>query len=145
MIRAIVTALLLLTATAVSAANWQLIQDSETGSRLIADLNSVDVTNYTKNEKTKELGIRAHGHMQIVEVNGSTGVFTAIIDVEDCIQRQAGPIVNLYSDGTSNTYFWSYNGERLYDAQGRWLCAIVLIANEKVQKQRSKEKPKYTM
>jgi hypothetical protein len=145
MIRAITTALLLSTATAAAAENWQLVQDSENGSRLIADFDSVDVTNYIKNEKTKEVGIRAHGVMEVLTPDGPTGAFTAIIDVDDCLKRQAGPIVNLFADGKTNTYFWSSRGDRLYDAQGQWLCAIVTIANATVEAKKSKEKPKYSM
>lgn len=143
-----ILAVLLLTSTVAAAENWQMVQDSVNGTRLIADVDSINVTNYTKDPATKTLGVRVHATMQSIGADNTVDGFISIIDVEECLAKQAGTLVNLYSDGSSKTFFWSARGNRMYDSQAQWLCAVMMLAAEETKKQapavKNKSKPKYT-
>lgn len=142
--------LALFTSTVTHAENWQLIDDGVSGARLIVDVDSINVTEYAVDEKTRLQKFRAHANMQIITTDINSEVFTAVIDVDECVTKKAGILVNVFADGKPITYFWSARGQLLYDAQGQWLCAMVMTAineieNKKTKPSTNKAKPKYTM
>lgn len=141
--RSLFFAVLLLVSPVSFAENWQLVEDSVSGDRVIVDVDSVTVDNYTKIDKTT--GVRILANMQIISSNPekNSDVFVTIIDAEDCLQKNAGTIVNVFSPTEKIVYFWSAQGTLMYDAQGQWLCSFLKIAISKQPKQN--EKPKINM
>jgi hypothetical protein len=55
-------------------------------------------------------------------------------------EEGAGPIVNVYKDGTSNTFFWSKDGGKMYDGQGQWLCGFLKATINQYQKEKTQPK-----
>jgi hypothetical protein len=136
MLRTVVLSLALLFTITAHAENWAVVTDSGDGVRLIADVESVKVKEYKKGTK-KSTGIFVN--MQYVNTDL---VFVSAIDVEECLLKQRGTLINAYPSGESNTYFWDISGDKMYDAQGQWLCGAVygILKNNKKQ-----AKPKVTM
>ena len=131
-------ALLFLTvATNAHAVNWQLVTDSSDGTRLVSDVDSVRIDKYTKPDKTT--GARIYSTMDFIS-NNEELVFSAVIDAQDCVDHGAGPIVNVYKDGTSNTFFWSKDGGKMYDGQGQWLCGFLKATINQYQKEKTQPK-----
>ena len=136
MLRTVVLSLALLFTITAHAEDWAVVTDSGDGVRLIADVESVKVKEYKKGTK-KGTGIFVN--MQYVNTDL---VFVSAIDVEECLLKQRGTLINAYPSGESNTYFWDISGDKMYDAQGQWLCGAVygILKNNKKQ-----TKPKVTM
>lgn len=127
------------------AENWQMLADSQDGQRLIVDVDSANIDKYTKNVKTKEVGIRVRASMMYIDPNVQTRPFISAIDGDDCIYRQAGSIVNVFDKKTVDTYFWSMQGTKMYDTQGQWLCNFLVTAveyHDSVEKSKPKSKQK---
>jgi hypothetical protein len=118
------------------AENWFVVTDSKTGERLLADLESIKVDNYTTS--TGGTSVRMSSTMTFVG-EGDSDPFTAIIDVKECFSRKRGILVNVYKDQSHKTYFWDENGSKMYDAQGQFLCGFAIGMREEAQK--SKKQP----
>ena len=135
----------LLGSTVALAANWKLIIDGSQGTRLLVDTDSVGIDKYQKENGS---GARVYATMEMLNGNDEV-VFRSIIDADDCLSKQeGGTLVNIYSDRTTASYFWSMNGSKLYDAEGQWLCGYLQGTIEVYQKNKEKEdkkKPKVTM
>jgi len=112
--------------TAQAAGNWQPIMDAKSGGRLIVDVDTVDFSIYDKNGKK---ALRATATMQMLADGEIHEPFSAIIDVDECIKNQRGVLLNVYQDGTVDKYFWHANGNKMYDAQAQWLCAVTIEAD----------------
>ena len=136
MLRTVVLSLILLFTITAHAENWTVVTDSGDGVRLIADIDSVQLKEYNSGTK-KSTGIFVN--MQYVNTDF---VFVSAIDVEECLLKQRGTLVNAYENGKSNSYFWTVDGNKMYDAQGQWMCGVVIgILNNN----KKSEKPKATM
>jgi len=142
-------AVCLMASLSANAENWKLITDSEGGNRLIVDIDSINVEEYVKSKSPEKKGLRVYGIMRYMHPNTDTSPFAAIVDGEDCVVRKSGILINLYSNGETDKYFWSEDGVRMYDSQAIWLCAffeaLIQINEEKAQQDKNKTKPKYTM
>jgi hypothetical protein len=136
MLRTVVLSLALLFTITAHAENWAVVTDSGDGVRLIADIDSIKVKEYNRGTK-KATGIFAN--MQYVNTDL---IFVSAIDVEECLLKQRGTLINAYPSGQSNTYFWDINSDKMYDAQGQWLCGVVIGILKNNNKQ---PKPKATM
>ena len=130
---------LLAVSTTVYATNWQMVTDSTDATRLLVDVDTVKFEKYTRADKT--VSARVYAIMEFL--SDSEILFTAVIDTEDCIVREAGPLVNIYADGTNSTFFWAMRGTKMYDAQGQWLCGYVKGVLKQTQKQKPKSKKTY--
>ena len=136
MLRTVVLSLALLFTITAHAENWLMVTDSDVGARLIADIDSVQIKEYNKGTK-KGTGIFVN--MQYVNANL---IFVSAIDVEDCLLKQQGTLINAYPSGKADTYFWSIDGDKMYDAEGQWMCGVVVGMLNNTKKQ---TKPKVTM
>ena len=137
---AVLISALILTATA-HAADWKVVTDSTDGARLLADVDTMEIQEYNNGTASKGTSILVR--MQYI-VNGVAGaVFSSAIDIEECLTKQQGTLVNSFGRGETNSYFWSVDGTRMYDAQGQWLCGSA-IAILKYSKDKKKS-PKVTM
>lgn len=148
--RLVLLVTLLITSNLALAENWQLVEDSDEGARLIADVDSLKAELYQKDDKVR--GTRISSIMRIVLTESITDSFIVAIDGNDCLAKQAGPVVNVLPSGKVNTYFWSIDGNRMYDAQGQWLCAVfykAVVEKKKLPKSNAtpakKAQPKYMM
>jgi hypothetical protein len=123
---------LMMFSTVTFAENWELISETSDGYRIIADSDSYKFEKYEKDK------FRAFAVMQIVGNGENSPPFITAIDVDDCIYKQSGPIVNVFPDNTKKGYFWSVKGDKIYDAQGSWLCLVTIQtlqdANAKAKK-----------
>ena len=141
--RKLLLALVLISTTAV-AANWKMITDGASGTRLLVDTDSVGIDKYQKENSN---GARVYATMEML--NGdSEFVFRSIIDADDCLTQHGGTLVNVYPDKSTTSYFWSMEGSKLYDAEGQWLCGYLIGTLEVLQKNKEKEvkkKPKVTL
>ena len=123
MLRKVLLASALLLSTTAHAENWQMVTDSTDGSRLVADVDSVEIKGYNKGS-VKATGIFVN--MQYVSSGETNPVFVTAIDVEECLIKKGGTLVNAYKSGTTSTYFWSLDGPKMYDSQGQWMCGYVM-------------------
>lgn len=131
MFRIFALALLFVTTT-VHAQDWSLVTDSSDGTRLLVDVDTVQVDKYNKG---KSEGTRIHAVMSYLD-NSQEYLFTAIIDAHECLEKKSGVLVNVNSKGKSNTYFWSEKGNKMYDAQGQWLCGFLIGSIDAAQKKK---------
>ena len=145
-VRAYMRKLLLVLAlfsTTAFADTWKMIVDSTDGTRLLVDTDTVKMDKYQRNDGTN--GMYVFAKMSMI-INGNEGIFVAFIDSDECLSKQAGgKLVNVYPDKSTNTYFWSMDGARMYDAEGQWLCGYLIGTLEVYQKNKQKVNPKSTM
>lgn len=121
--------------TTIFADNWDLVVETKDGYRIIANKDTYRFDKYD-NDK-----YRAHVVMQIIGDNENSEPFITAIDVDDCVNNQAGALVNVFPDKSKKSYFWSVNGSKIYDAQGAWLCLVTIemIRNVNEKKQKNKK------
>lgn len=128
-------AALALIPTVSYGANWKLIVDSTSGSRLLVDADSVRIEKYKKSDGPST---QIYATMDMMDQTGET-VFVSVIDAKECLNQNGGVLVLFYNDKSTATYFWSGDGNKMYDAQGQWLCGYLkgyLESNAKNKKQR---------
>ena len=123
MLRKVLLVLALLLSTTAHAENWKMVTDSSDGARLVADADSVEIKEYNKGSE-KAVGIFVN--MQYVSSGEANTVFVTAIDVEECLIKKGGTLVNAYKSGATSTYFWSLDGPKMYDSQGQWMCGYVM-------------------
>ena len=141
MIRAAVLVTALLVSAMATAENLQLVEDATDGTRLLVDTDSVKLIPYSRNSKDDSIAVSAR--MVYYGSNNDVSEFITGIDAEDCSTKGSGTIVNVYSDKSQSSYFWSASGNKLYDAQGQWLCVVLLKTMDMPAKQpKSKSKSK---
>lgn len=118
------------------AENWHTVTDSDSGIRLVADVDSIVVDKYKTSSGAESA--RIYGVMQYV--GDDTLPFTSIIDVTECFAKQRGTMVVVYRDNTSKVYFWDGKGNKMYDAQGQFLCGFAIGLRDKTyEKQRHQD------
>lgn len=140
--RNLLLALTMVFSTVAYAENWTVVTDSNSGTRLLADLDSVRFESYER--ALNEHSTRVYATMQYV--NGEiSDPFIAVIDVVDCMTKQNGLLINQYIGGKTHSYFWDVNSTKLYDAQGAWLCGFSIAAAEEFKKSQAKDKKKIRM
>ncbi len=123
MLRKVLLVLALLLSTTAHAENWKMVTDSSDGARLVADADSVEIKEYNKGSE-KAVGIFVN--MQYVSSGEANTVFVTAIDVQECLIKKGGTLVNAFGSGKTTTYFWSLDGGKMYDAQGQWMCGYVM-------------------
>ena len=130
MFRTAMAAVLACGMSVASATDWQLVTDSASGDRLIADADSVKIEKYQKGDNTESY--RAIAKMSMIRKNDET-VVMVIIDALECTTKGSGLMVTKVVDTDETlTHFWSADGPKMYDAQGVWLCSKVMnIVNKK--------------
>jgi hypothetical protein len=137
---AVLISALMLAVTAVTAhaANWKVVTDSTAGARLLADVDTLEVQEY--NNGSDSIGLSILVRMQYISNDLAGAMFSSAIDIEECLTRQQGTLVNSFGRGETQKYDWSTNGVRMYDAQGQWLCssAITLLQSSKDKTKLSK-------
>ncbi len=67
--------------------------------------------------------------------------FTIVIDTDECLDKGNGILMSLYSDGVNVTDFWTMDGDKVYDAEGQFLCGWTIGTIQKLKKQND-AKPK---
>jgi len=125
----IIVMLFMLTSTVAYAENWYTVTDSSSGLRLVADIDSVVVDKYKTTSGAES--VRIYGVMQYV--GDDTPPFTSIIDVTECFAKQRGTMVVVFQDKTSKVYFWDGKGNKMYDAQGQFLCGFAIGLRDKAE------------
>ena len=115
------TLLLLFTSSAM-AADWQPIIDSEIGTRLMVNVDSVRIDKYYRGKDKN--GARVYAVMSYTK-NSDTKAFASIIDAQECLEKNSGTLVNVYDDGSKGSFYWTMDGPLMYDAQGQWLCGFL--------------------
>ena len=143
--RKFLAVLLLLVTTLAVAGNWKLITDGASGTRLLVNTDSIRIDKYKKDNGTN--GARVYAVMEMIN-NGEEVVFTSFIDSDDCLVQQGGALLVVFPDKSTQTYFWSMDGSKIYDAEGQWLCGYLIGTLEVYQQNKEKEskkKPKVTM
>ena len=149
MIRAAVLVTALLVSAMATAENLQLVEDAANGTRLLVDTDSVKLTPYSRNSTDDSIAISAR--MVYYGANNDVVEFITGIDAEDCLTKSGGTIVNIYPDKSQSSYFWSASGNKLYDAQGQWLCSVFLktvdtpVKQPKIKSKSKQESKKYAM
>ena len=113
-----------------------MIIDSSNGTRLLVNTDTVRIDKYQKENGN---GARVYAVMEMIN-DGKEMVFTSFIDSDDCLTQHGGTLLVLFSDKTTQPYFWSMDGGKLYDAQGQWLCGYLIGTLEVYQKNKEKEK-----
>lgn len=136
MLRKLVFLTALLASTTVNAENWQLVDDGTNGVRLVVDVDNASVAPYRKDNG--EVGLAVTAKMAYIDARDNV-VFVSAIDGDDCVYKGAGTIVNVYADRSKNTYFWSTRGTKIYDAQGKWMCAFLHEFVEQADQQEKKK------
>ena len=124
MIKTAIAAVLACGMSVANATDWQLVTDSASGDRLIADADSVKIEKYAKNDKTESY--RAIAKMSMIRKSNET-VVLVIIDALECTEKGSGVMVTkVVGTNETLTHFWSVDGPKMYDAQGVWLCSKVM-------------------
>lgn len=135
MFRALFIVLLFMIVTPALAQDWRIVADSADGSRLLVDVSTVNVEKYKKGDKLE--GIRIYAVMSYI-AKSEEFVFTSTIDVGECLGKRSGSLISK-SKNSIDTYFWSFEGNKMYDAQGQWLCGIVIGGMETAQKKKEQK------
>lgn len=105
------------------AANWQPITDSELGTKLMVNMDSIRIDKYSKGKDQN--GARIYAIMSYTKDKNETS-FASIIDAHECLEKNSGILLNIYNDGTKGSFYWSSEGALMYDAQGQWLCDYLI-------------------
>lgn len=128
----LLTALLLACSLTAQAENWQMLTETKAGTRLLVDYDSIDIEEYKVDARTKSFMTRAT--MMLAD---SDKTFAVAIDAKECLAKNSGFIAFYYS-GQTKTQFWTSEGDRLYDAQGIFLCHVTKKLIEKIKQQPNK-------
>lgn len=119
-----------------------MITDGIDSSRLLVDSESVVIEKYGTDSDNNN--VRIHATMKLF-VDQEIVIMVAVIDGTECVMQQGGQLSNIISDdGSTLNYFWSMQGNRLYDAQGQWLCGYFLGTIEQYSNEQDST-PKITM
>lgn len=137
MLKLLVSALFVLSTSTAQAASWTRVVDSVNGGRLLIDKESINFSNYTK--ENGDVGHRVAGVVQFVK-EGSLP-YTIVIDTDECLDKGNGILLSLYGDGVNVIDFWTMDGDKVYDAEGQFLCGWTIGTIQKLQKQNG-AKPK---
>lgn len=128
----------LLVTSIAHAENWTMVTDSNSGTRLVADVDSVKFDKYNKGN--------SQGHRAMVTMQYVTGEYTepflVIIDIDECIQKKSGVLVSKRGD-SQQIYFWTNEGNKMYDAQGQWLCGFTIGSIEALKNKKSNTPKEY--
>jgi len=111
--------------TAVAEENWQAVADSQDGTRLIVDINSITLDEYDANKQ------RVYANMRYISSTEAYDAFITVIDAKECVTKQSGTMFNIYSNGDKQEFFWSVDGNKMYDNQGKFLCLVLFKALDK--------------
>jgi hypothetical protein len=131
MLKVLVGALFVLSTSAAQAANWTRVVDSVNGVRLLIDKDSIKFSNYTK--ENGDVGHRVAGVVQFVKEGSNP--YTIVIDTDECLTNSNGVLISLYGDGINTTDFWTLDGDKVYDAEGQFLCGWTIGTLQKLKKQ----------
>ena len=142
MLRKVLLVSALLLATTAHAETWKMVTDSSDGVRLVADVDSIDIRGYNKGTE-KATGIFVV--MRYVSTETNSAKFMAAIDVEECLVKKGGTLVNADGNGKVATYFWSLDGDKMYDAEGQWMCGYLIGIVKNSEKRAIQAQPKVTM
>jgi len=131
-----ICAALIAVSSAVSAAeDWQLLSDGG-NARLLVDTSSFRVDNSNADGPAIAAKFRYFNDGQML----TPFVFATF--AETCVSKAGIIYSRNFKDGawvTTNTYFWSADGSRMYDEAGKFLC---LLLEKLVQKSSSKDASK---
>jgi hypothetical protein len=115
------TSALLLVTMAASATNWQAIQDSDDGSRLLMDSDS-----YAEGKADDGTATLAGKFRYFV--SGEMRPEAAYVVFTDSCKAGNGLLFMRTYDGekwvTANKYWWAKNGSKMYDVIGNFLCDV---------------------
>lgn len=125
----LIASVLLAISLSANAETWAPLVESLQGDKLIVDYESVVLTEYFKDTRTKSWYMQAN--MYLVESNTS---IVAKIDAKECVTKDSGTIV-LSHDGTTYSKFWNSRGNKMYDAQGAFLCLVTKRLLQRQEKQ----------
>lgn len=121
--------------TLANAENWQIVDDTVSGSaRLIINIDTLTLDEYDNGKN------RIYSYFRIVTPDETLPQFAAVIDVDDCLKRQSGIMYYVFEDGTKKQYFWSHNGNKLYDSAGKYLCGYLVYSLFDKEKETNKGK-----
>lgn len=125
------------------AAKWEIVVDFPKGDRLIADAESVKIDDYRYGNNDESFLVKAT--MMMVRDNKQV-VMTVAIDAVECLTSGSGVmVITVNSLPEPSNFFWSANGNKVYDTQGVWLCArlrdIVNKHQSKTQKKPTTKQP----
>lgn len=114
----LISVLMLVFSLTTQAEDWNPLTESIEGSKLIVDYDSIQFAEYYKDTNTKSWLIKAN--MYLVETN--TPLVVAI-DAKECILKNSGILVVTHDSETYSKY-WTSTGNKVYDAQGIFLCHV---------------------
>jgi len=115
----------MLATNAVAEENWQAVSDSQDGTRLIVDINSITLDEYDTDKQ------RVYANMRYITPTEAHDPFITVIDAKECVTKQSGKMFNIYSNGDKQEFFWSVDGNKMYDNQGKFLCLVLFKALDK--------------
>lgn len=107
----------LLFSQSVMAENWWNISTSkDRTSKLMVDIDSIKLVKH-------DTGVAIMGIMQYISKD-PIYPFGAAIDVEDCIARGKGKLIQVVSEDKTEELDWTMDGTTGGDAQGQFLCGF---------------------
>jgi hypothetical protein len=102
------------------AESWILVQESDSGSRLL-----VDVDSYKRDIKGDD-GTTFAGALFRFFIKGEAGApFAFLVETESCKSMNGQLISRKWENGkwvTTEKYWWSKDGNKMYDSGGTLLC-----------------------
>ena len=105
---------------------WRVVNVADSGTSLVVNVESIKIKPYGA-----DTGPERHRVVAIMRYIGKefSLPFVASIDVEECLVRRGGILVNRVSKTEVLTYTWNDKGTQMLDAQGRWMCDHVIQLN----------------
>jgi hypothetical protein len=128
-----------LAASFSASAEWFLVVDGTTGSRLLGENGSL-ISTVNKNG-TLIIG----GKFVVVDENGSMGTpFTVLVAQPDCA-KGSGELI-WYIDGIDGNkkQYWAKDGSKFYDFEAVTICNGYFDRQERLKKEKEQEKASKT-
>ena len=105
------------------ASEWsKLVRTADHKHTLMVDIESIRFSPYGNTTDPAKSKWKVTANMKIVDGN-TEAIFLTGIDVQDCVDKQSGPVISIFPDSTSKTYTWTKDGTKMYDIQGQFLCS----------------------
>jgi hypothetical protein len=105
---------------AAQAESWILVQEADTGSRLL-----VDVDSYQRNIKGEDGTMFVGALFRFFDKGEAGEPFAFLVEAESC-KSMNGSLTSRKWNGskwvTTEKYWWSKDGNKMYDAGGTLLC-----------------------
>lgn len=136
-LKTLLASLVLASSISAGATNLVMVMESDQGIRLVVDSDSFVAV--PADDKTPLIAAR----FSYVKDGEFTTPFAYVTEVASCKTRN-GPLYYRVQEGntwiTKQKYFWSANGNKMYDAAGNALCDILEVRIQESSPSKHKSK-----